>query len=77
LEINIRKDKMKFKDRVKQYIREEENIPSEKALRAWVKKHPNPEDEVLHKWVEKNGWDIHEVEDMMYKIVTSHIKERG
>jgi hypothetical protein len=53
---------------------ENENVPTEEQLIAWFKKHPNPEDEDLHKWVEDNGWNIHEVEDMAYKLVTDYIK---
>jgi hypothetical protein len=54
---------------------EDEKVPSEKQLIDWFRKHPYPEDEDLHKWVEKNGWNIHEVEDMVYKLATDHVKE--
>jgi hypothetical protein len=55
--------------------KEKENVPTKKQLINWLKDNPNPEDEDLHKWAEDNGWDIHEVEDMMYKIATKHVEE--
>jgi len=55
--------------------KEKENVPTKEQLINWLRDNPDPEDEDLHKWVEENGWDIHEVEDMMYKIATKHVKE--
>lgn len=37
---------------------------------AFLKKNPNPEDEVLHKWAESKGYDVHEVEDVAYTLAT-------
>jgi len=53
---------------------EDEKVPSEERLMNWFRKHPYPEDEDLHKWIEKNGWNIHEVEDMIYRFATDYIK---
>lgn len=54
---------------------EKEKVPSKEKLMAWIGKHKDFEDEDLHAWVGENGWNIHEVEDMIYKFAYDHVKE--
>lgn len=34
---------------------------------------PDPTDELMHEWAEKNGYDIHEVEAEAYKLATLYV----
>jgi hypothetical protein len=43
----------------------------------FVTEHPNPEDEELHEWAEGKGYDVHEVEDVMYQLATQWAEEHG
>jgi hypothetical protein len=49
-----------------------------KEIIAWFKKHPNPEDEKdVHAWADKNGWNVHELEEMIYGVLTDFITGKG
>jgi len=50
-------------------------VPSKEELIKWIRSNLNFEDEKLHAWVEENGWDIHEVEDMVYELASDHVKQ--
>ena len=39
---------------------------------SWLQENPNPEDEDLHTWAEGKGYNVHEVEDQLYKLATSY-----
>jgi hypothetical protein len=41
----------------------------------FLKDNPDPEDEEFHEWAEENGYNIHEVEDIMYQLATDHVEE--
>ena len=43
----------------------------------FVHDHPNPEDEELHEWAEGKGYNVHEVEDVMYQLATEWAQEHG
>ena len=44
-------------------------------LVEFLKSNPNPADDVVHSWAEKNGLDIHEVEAEIYKLATKYVEE--
>lgn len=55
------------------------SIKSKKNKRevvAFLKRNPNPSDLKLHSWAEKKKYNIHKVEELIYRIATEHIKER-
>lgn len=54
---------------------EKEKVPSKEELIKWISSNLNFEDEKLHAWVEQNGWNVHEVEDMIYSLASDHVKE--
>ena len=43
----------------------------------FLKQTPNPDDDVLHAWSEQKGYDIHEIEKLMYELATSYIQQGG
>jgi hypothetical protein len=55
--------------------KEKESVPSKQQLIDWIRTNYNFEDEKLHTWVEKNGWNIHEVEDMIYELASERVKQ--
>lgn len=55
--------------------KEVESVPTKDELVKWISSNLNFEDEKLHSWVESKGWDIHEVEDMIYRLASEHVKE--
>lgn len=46
-------------------------ITREKVM-DWFLDNPNPDDEKFHKWAEEMGWDPHEAEEVVYRIVTDY-----
>lgn len=40
----------------------------------FLRDNPNPEDEEFHEWVEERGYNIHEVEDIMYQLATDAVR---
>jgi hypothetical protein len=38
----------------------------------WFVENPNPDDDALHAWAEEMGWDEHEVEEQVYRILTDY-----
>jgi mannose-6-phosphate isomerase-like protein (cupin superfamily) len=40
----------------------------------FFKENPNPSDDQLHKWAEEKGFNIHRVEEIVYKLATDHVK---
>ena len=47
------------------------------AVTRFLQDNPNPEDQVLHAWAEKRGYNVHEVEDQIYRLATSYTKFVG
>ena len=42
---------------------------------AWFRKHPNPEDEeAVHAWADEKGWNVHELEELIYSVLTDYIE---
>jgi hypothetical protein len=39
-------------------------------LMAWLAKHPNPSDDLFHKFAEGQGWDVHKAEAETYKMAS-------
>ena len=56
----------------------EEKTPKKKASVAdvieFLKKNPNPKDKDVHEWAEENGYDIHALEAIFYKLASDHVK---
>ena len=50
--------------------------PSEEEVKLFIKHHPNPDDDTLHNWAELHGYDPHEVEEVVYRILTRKLNER-
>jgi hypothetical protein len=50
-------------------------VPSIEAVKKFLKDNPNPDDDKVHAWSKKNGYDNHKVEALFYKLATQAIKE--
>lgn len=50
--------------------------PDVKKIIVFLKKNPNPKDIKVHDFAEKMKYDIHKVEDEIYKLATKYIKKR-
>jgi len=50
-----------------------EDISLEK-VKEWIEKHPNPDDDDVHALANKNKWDPHELEEVIYKITSTSLK---
>ena len=44
-------------------------------IKAFLKSNPNPTDEVVHDWAERNGFDTEVVEQTIYKLASAHVQE--
>jgi len=53
-------------------IKPQKGTKEEKII-AYFSENPNPSDKDLHAWVEENGFDIHEVETIVYKLATKMV----
>ena len=77
LEENLEEDIKEGKSEVKRE-EEEEKKPMKKASVAnvieFLKKNPNPKDEDVHAWAEENGYEIHSLEAIFYKLASDHVK---
>jgi hypothetical protein len=51
-------------------------VPSKEVLMDWIRSNYGFEDSKLHNWAKKNGWDVHEVEDMIYKLASERVRTR-
>lgn len=40
----------------------------------FFEEHPNPSDEELHSWAEDEGYDPHEIEELVYAMATEHME---
>jgi len=40
----------------------------------FLKEKPNPSDDIVHKWAEEKGYDIHLIEKMLYKFATKFMQ---
>ena len=47
-----------------------------RAVETFFRKNQNPSDAQLHKWAKDNGLDIHDVEEIVYKVASEHVKEK-
>jgi hypothetical protein len=47
----------------------------ENLVRAWLKNNPNPEDSAVHQFAEKNGYDKHALEELVYRWASKYVKE--
>lgn len=52
--------------------KEQVTVDLRSELIQFFKANPNPSDEVLHKWAEDKGLNVHEVETEVYKFATSY-----
>ena len=41
----------------------------------FFQENPNPSDEELHEWAEEEGYDPHEVEEIVYELATEHVEK--
>lgn len=39
----------------------------------FLKKNPNPKDDAVHAWAEKEGLDIHDLEAIFYRLATKYV----
>ena len=49
------------------------DIP-EKDVINFFKENPNPSDDELHNWAEDKGYNVHKVEEIVYKLATRMVK---
>ena len=49
--------------------------PSREQVIDFFRKNPNPSDSALHKWAEDNGFEPHEVEEVVYSLTTRYVKK--
>jgi hypothetical protein len=45
----------------------------ENEVIAFFEKNPNPSDNALHRWAEGKGYDVHEVEEVIYALATKFV----
>ncbi|MFA5048634.1 MAG: DUF5661 family protein [Patescibacteria group bacterium] len=50
-------------------------VPSIDNVKVFLSKHPNPDDETVHKWAEKNNYDKHKVENLLYRLATKGVSK--
>lgn len=50
------------------------NELKEKVI-EWFKKNPNPSDDQVHAFAEEKGYNKHELEEVIYSIVTDHVEQ--
>lgn len=43
----------------------------------FLKNNPNPDDKTLHNWAEKNAYNVHNVEALMYQLATKYVMENN
>ena len=48
---------------------------SRKEVVSFLKRNPNPNDMKLHKWAERKKYNVHKVEELIYRIATEYVKE--
>jgi hypothetical protein len=48
---------------------------SEKDVIAFLKDHPNPDDDDVHDWATEKGYEIHGLEKIFYKLATKYVEE--
>jgi hypothetical protein len=51
-----------------------QKINLKNAVSDFLKNNPNPPDEKVHEWADKNGYNKHDVEAMIYSLATSYVK---
>jgi len=66
-------DEMETKLKAKKPLKES-LAPSEEEMITFFQHHPNPDDDTLHQWAELHGYDPHEVEEVVYKILTKKLQ---
>lgn len=63
---------------LKQAIKRLADIQTDKIVKeeviAWFKQHPNPDDDDVHGFAESLGVEPHEFEEIVYSILTEHLK---
>lgn len=47
-------------------------VPPQEVI-AFLKSHPNPEDSDLHAWAEQKGYNVHKVEEVVYRLLTQKL----
>ena len=50
--------------------------PTDDEIAEFFKRHPNPPDDVLHRWAISRGWDPEEVEGRAYRLLTTYAQFR-
>ncbi len=43
-------------------------------LVEFLKDHPNPEDEEVHEWAEEHGYEVDEIESLLYELATDYVE---
>jgi len=43
-------------------------------LVEFLKDNPNPEDELVHEWAEENGYEVDEIESLLYELATDYVE---
>lgn len=66
---------MSVKNKIDKYLKEEDtkSDPMEEKILAFFKENPNPPDEKIHAFAEKEGMDPDKFEEHVYKILGSII----
>jgi len=55
---------------------EESGAPIDEAgVRQWLRSNPNPEDSAVHRFAEENGYNVHALEEVIYRLASEHVKE--
>jgi hypothetical protein len=52
------------------------NKKNRKEVISFLKRNPNPNDMKLHSWAERKKYNVHKVEELIYRIATEHVKEK-
>jgi hypothetical protein len=47
-----------------------ENLPTDSEVASFLFENQNPSDDVVHKWAEENEYNVHKVEQIIYKLAT-------
>jgi hypothetical protein len=73
-----KKDKSEDEDEDKEEVKKEnfeksENELSEDDIIKFLKEHPNPEDDEVHKFAESKGMEVDDVEEIFYKLATKFV----
>jgi len=69
------KDYYKELAKMEAKLEKSEKEPNTKAIASWLAKHPNPDDSAVHAFAEKNGMEVDDVEEAIYRMASSKVKK--